>query len=222
MTHPMVRRAIAACAAVALSLPAVSADAGRGASAGTGADEQIIRCESRNYRYRYCRADTDNRASLISQTSSFARCELGRTWGYDHRGVWVDRGCAGEFRVGRGGSGGSGAAAAVGVIAGAALIAAIVAQKNHDNARDEVPSWAVGSFQGVDDRDNVDLEVRITPGGAADGRANGDRFTGRWSQDRLELAGYRFRVTRTGNGFTATDENDSSHRIHFTPSAWGR
>jgi len=184
------------------------------------ADERVIRCESRNYRYRYCRADTDNRASLVSQTSVFARCELGRTWGYDSRGVWVDRGCAGEFRVGRGGGGG-GAAAAAGAIAGAAIIAAIVAG-SHDKHRDDVPSWAVGSFRGYDEREHTSVEVRIAPSGTAEGFAEGERFTGRWMGDRLELGEFRFRVTRAGNGFNAVDESDSGHRVSFSPAGWGR
>ena len=181
------------------------------------ADERTIRCESRNYRYNYCRVDTDNRASLVSQFSPFARCELGRTWGYDNRGVWVDRGCAGEFRVGKGG-GGSGAAVA-GAVAGAAIIAAIIAS-NHDKNKDETPSWVVGTFRGHDARERTDVEVRITPSGTVDGSANGERFTGRWTSDRLELSRYKFRVTRSGNGFNAVDETDSSHQIYFTPSSW--
>jgi hypothetical protein len=203
---------------------AVPATPGAGdASRDVAADERVIRCESRNYRYNYCRVDTDNRASLVSQVSPLARCELGRTWGYDNRGVWVDRGCAGEFRVGRGGGGG-GAAAAAGAVAGAAIIAAILASKNHDSHKDQVPSWAVGTFRGFDDRERVDLELRITPGGAADGSANGERFTGRWAGERLELSRYRFRVTRAGSGFNAVDESDSGHRVYFTPasSGWGQ
>lgn len=188
-----------------------------------GADERTIRCESRNYRYNYCRVNTENRASLVSQVSPLARCELGRTWGFDNRGVWVDRGCSGEFRVGKGGGGG-GAAAAAGAIAGAAILAAILAEKSHDSHKDEVPSWAVGAFRGYDDRERTDVEVRVSPSGSADGFANGSRFTGRWTGERLEMARYRFHVSRAGNGFNAVDESDSSHRIYFTPSGsgWGQ
>jgi hypothetical protein len=189
----------------------------------TAVDERTIRCESRNYRYRYCPANTENRASLVSQVSPFARCELGRTWGYDSRGVWVDRGCAGEFRVGKGG-GGSGAAVAVGAVAGAAVLAAILANRGHDKHRDEVPSWAVGTFRGYDERERTELEVRITPSGSAEGMASGTRFAGTWTRERLELSRYRFRITRAGNGFNAVDESDANHRIYFTPasSGWGQ
>jgi hypothetical protein len=203
-------RATAAAVVTALAMPA----------APLKADERVIRCESRNYRYQYCRADTDNRASLVTQISTVSRCELGRTWGYDHRGVWVDRGCAGEFRVGRSSGGGGRAAAAT--VAGALIVGAIIASQNKDRHRDEVPSWAVGTFRGYDSRERTDIEVRITPSGSVDGFADGNRFTGGWTRDRLELSTYRFRVTRAGNGFNATDERDSAHQIYFTPSGWGR
>jgi hypothetical protein len=52
--------------------------------------------------------------------------------------------------------------------------------------------------------------------------ANGERFTGRWTRDRLELATYRFRVTQAGNGFTAVNEADAAHRITFTRASWGQ
>lgn len=219
----LMHRTVAALVCCAMAAPATGRTTGAtaGVERGAGArDERVIRCESRNYRYSYCRVDTDNQASLVSQVSPLARCELGRTWGYDNRGVWVDRGCAGEFRVGRSPGGSSGAAAA-GVIAGAAIIAAIAAAQ-HDKRRDSVPSWAVGSFRGFDDREQADLEIRITPSGTAQGVANGQRFSGTWANEVLELAQFRFRVTRAGNGFNAVDERDDRHRIYFTPSGWGQ
>ena len=69
----------------------------------TGGADRTINCESHNYRYRYCRVDTDNRVRLERQISVASRCRFGDTWGYDSRGVWVDRGCQAEFRVGRDG-----------------------------------------------------------------------------------------------------------------------
>ena len=61
----------------------------------------IISCESREYRYNRCEAYTDGYARLVSQQSQ-APCIRGQTWGYDDRGLWVDKGCAGEFEVGGG------------------------------------------------------------------------------------------------------------------------
>jgi hypothetical protein len=216
MTTLKKSRWVAAMVAGVLAAP-VAPSAADGSREGR-ADERTIRCESRNYRYNYCRVDTENRASLVSQVSPLAQCELGRTWGYDNRGIWVDRGCAGEFRVGKGGGG---AAAAAGAIAGAAIIAAIIASKDHDNHKDGVPSWAVGTFRGYDDHERTDVELRVSPSGSAEGFANGTRFTGRWTGEHLEIARYRFRVSRASNGFNAVNENDASHRIDFTPAGSG-
>ena len=57
-----------------------------------------VRCESRDYRYTYCRVDTYGDVRLRNEWSRFS-CHFGRSWGYDHRGVWVDRGCRAEFAV---------------------------------------------------------------------------------------------------------------------------
>jgi hypothetical protein len=62
-----------------------------------------ISCESRDDRFSYCKASTRGYARLLRNVSD-TRCVLNRTWGFDQDGVWVDRGCRGEFEVG-GGSG---------------------------------------------------------------------------------------------------------------------
>lgn len=182
------------------------------------ADERTITCESRNFRYRYCRVDTDNRVSLERQRSS-TRCRQWDNWGYDGRGVWVDRGCAAEFRVGRGGSGGKGAAIAGAAIAGVAIAAAIAANKNHQD--DDVPSWAVGTFTGYDEAEQADVEVTIQPGGSVTGFAAGSSFTGRWEGGRLQAGRHRFRVERSGNGFLAVDDSGRGNRIYFRRSSGG-
>ena len=46
-------------------------------------------------------ADTRDGVTLVRQLSD-SRCIQGQTWGWDARGVWVDRGCRGEFRSGGG------------------------------------------------------------------------------------------------------------------------
>ena len=61
--------------------------------------EETIHCSSRGLGYRYCRVETGGRAELIHQNSLFD-CRENRSWGHDDHGVWVDRGCSGEFRVG--------------------------------------------------------------------------------------------------------------------------
>ena len=64
-----------------------------------------VHCESHNYNREYCSVDTGGGVRLVNQTSHSA-CVEGRTWGFDHGGIWVFQGCAGEFQVGVGGHGG--------------------------------------------------------------------------------------------------------------------
>lgn len=63
-----------------------------------------LRCESfRNQRQR-CAADTESRVQLVRRLGG--ACTQGRTWGYDRRSIWVDRGCRAEFSYGRWAGGG--------------------------------------------------------------------------------------------------------------------
>ena len=57
-----------------------------------------VMCESRKNRRSYCAADTRGGVTLDRQLSS-AQCVQGRTWGFDARGIWVEGGCRGQFRI---------------------------------------------------------------------------------------------------------------------------
>ncbi|MEZ5454919.1 MAG: DUF3011 domain-containing protein [Lysobacteraceae bacterium] len=61
-------------------------------------DLQTISCESHDDRYRKCNVRIPREAILIDQKSR-SECVYMRTWGYDRNGVWVDRGCRGEFEI---------------------------------------------------------------------------------------------------------------------------
>lgn len=61
--------------------------------------DHTVRCESDNYDFQRCPADTRGGVELRRQLSD-TDCRRGENWGYDRRGIWVDNGCAGEFRVG--------------------------------------------------------------------------------------------------------------------------
>jgi hypothetical protein len=61
--------------------------------------QQTVYCASDNGRRNYCDADTRGGVRLINQRSG-SPCDRGRTWGFDRRGIWVDRGCRAEFEVG--------------------------------------------------------------------------------------------------------------------------
>ncbi len=61
------------------------------------AEEVRVRCESRDGRRANC--DADLRGYRIADVREVSRtdCDIGRNFGYDDRGVWVDQGCRGEF-----------------------------------------------------------------------------------------------------------------------------
>lgn len=58
--------------------------------------EQVIRCESGDGHYRFCRADLRGGAVMVRQLSN-TPCVEDRTWGWKPQGVWVNHGCRAEF-----------------------------------------------------------------------------------------------------------------------------
>ncbi len=68
-------------------------DRGGAAAASGGA---MITCGSNNGSRAFCEADTRNGVTLSRQVSG-TPCVQDKTWGYDNRGIWVDRGCRAEF-----------------------------------------------------------------------------------------------------------------------------
>jgi len=67
------------------------------------ASSRIVSCASDDGRRRYCDADTRNGVRLVRQHGGVA-CEKDFSWGYNDRGVWVDRGCRADFALDGGGS----------------------------------------------------------------------------------------------------------------------
>jgi len=61
--------------------------------------QNTMNCSSDDMRRHYCSVDTSGGVQMIRQRSD-ASCIQGRTWGYDRRGIWVDRGCRADFQVG--------------------------------------------------------------------------------------------------------------------------
>jgi len=74
------------------------ADAGQGPSA----KSQTISCTSDDGKKNYCDVDTQGAQVKLVRQQGMQPCMDGSTWGYDRRGIWVDRGCRGEFVVQRG------------------------------------------------------------------------------------------------------------------------
>jgi len=77
------------------------ADSGKGASA----KSQRISCSSNDGRKNYCDVDTQGAQVKLVRQEGMQPCTQGSTWGYDRQGIWVDRGCRGEFLVQSGDAG---------------------------------------------------------------------------------------------------------------------
>ena len=60
---------------------------------------QTFYCASDDFRFHGCEINTYGGIRLVRQRSE-SPCIFGRTWGYDDRGVWVDRGCRADFEAG--------------------------------------------------------------------------------------------------------------------------
>jgi Protein of unknown function (DUF3011) len=70
---------------------------------GPGWDHRFaVRCDSRDYQYRFCSVDLGRggRAYLSRQISG-SPCIEGRTWGWNRAGIWVNQGCDAEFTIDR-------------------------------------------------------------------------------------------------------------------------
>ena len=54
-------------------------------------------CKSDGYQYNHCPLDRRGRGVRLVRQMSETRCVRGDNWGANRDGIWVDRGCAGEF-----------------------------------------------------------------------------------------------------------------------------
>jgi hypothetical protein len=61
------------------------------------AEELRVKCESRDGHRTNCDANLRGYRIEDVREVSKADCDIGRNFGYDDRGVWVDNGCRGEF-----------------------------------------------------------------------------------------------------------------------------
>jgi Protein of unknown function (DUF3011) len=60
--------------------------------------DTVVTCESDNGRRKACAADTSAGVQLVKQLSD-AACTFNFGWGYDQKGIWVNKGCRAEFAV---------------------------------------------------------------------------------------------------------------------------
>ena len=155
-----------------------------------------VRCESRDYRQEFCRAETSGGVRLARQLGD-AACSQGRTWGTTRSGIWVSNGCRAVFDVGRGRGGG---------------ILDTWRGRSGDGDRDD-RDWNRGSFGNASSRCRgaVASRIRTRPSSV-------DTWTRRRSGSSIEL-GWRAgrsngtcRVDRNGRVRVDVDRYDSRGR----------
>ena len=61
-------------------------------------DANVITCSSDDEHRHVCPVDIGGGVRLVQQRSG-SPCELGRSWGFNPRGIWVDHGCRADFAV---------------------------------------------------------------------------------------------------------------------------
>lgn len=197
-------------------------------AANVAADDSV-RCESRHGRYQYCAADVTNRIVRVNQVYSKTDCRQGRNWGYDRHGVWVDQGCDALFDLvddrhhnkhgHQDDDDDDKTTAVVGAAVGIALIAALASQGG--SHAEEVAPWAIGDFVGYDETEHSDVRLTILPGGSVKGAAGSNAFTGNLNGTKLQTGRYHFVIVQSGNGFIATEDGNSRHRVNFRRSGSG-
>jgi hypothetical protein len=70
------------------------------AFASTAAYATTVTCTSKVGERQHCPADTSAGVALLDSKGEGV-CLLGKTWGYDDKGIWVSDGCGGDFVVGQ-------------------------------------------------------------------------------------------------------------------------
>jgi hypothetical protein len=103
LNHGILMRAAIACSfAIALASCGIlpkDDDADSGAR-----NQKQVTCESENQSRNTCEADLRGYRLVNVREISDADCDIGRNFGYNNNGVWVDKGCRAEFifnRIGR-------------------------------------------------------------------------------------------------------------------------
>lgn len=133
--------ALLALASAALAAPLAAQPDQRGWGGNGGSwnnnGSSTIRCESWNYRYARCNANTSDGVRLGRVLGG--DCNRSN-WGTARNYIWVNNGCRAEFEVGRRGGGSTGA-----VIAGAAVAAGLLALLLSKGKKKEADSAAQGS-----------------------------------------------------------------------------
>lgn len=203
--------ALAAFAIAAAALPLPAAAGGR-----------EVRCASLGMWHNYCPIGLHGPVNLLKSDDMWS-CREDETWGVDTLGIWVDKGCKASFWVldrsdmSLGSGGGLVAGAAV---VGAGLMALLAAHRDKarmDEGSDQVPTWLVGSYRGVDPAGKSGTHIDIGASGRYTISAGGSTSVGSW-QSGNELRGddgTRYRVERTDRGMRLTSLADGRQSADY-------
>jgi hypothetical protein len=114
---------------------------------------------------------------------------------------------------------------ALGVAAGVAILGAIIGSSGSDNDSsnthygdrhyNNIPSWAIGTFQGHNPDYDAEVEMTITPSGQVYAVANGVRLNGHFDGRTLNVGGNKFEVERSNNGFVTIQEGHYQNKVHY-------
>jgi hypothetical protein len=192
--------------------------------------DYTVRCGSVGGRHNTCRLSQPGYVTVERKVSG-ASCDQGRSWDFDRREIWVDRGCEADFRVethDESSSGNRDAAKVVGAVAAIAILGALAANKDHvddGRYRDEnyygsqhtsyVPRWMVGTFRGYNAQYGADVEMRIEPDGRMTANAQGQTIRG-WVNDRdLHVGGAVFSIDQTREGFVTAQRGERFNEVRY-------
>ena len=158
--------------------------------------QETVECRSEDYRYRHCSVDTRGPVRLVDQYSD-SPCVEGRTWGHDRRGIWVDRGCAARFEIGRRGGGNDG--------------------DRWDDERTATPGWLIGEYRGHSRIFDESIQLSIDRRGQAVARVRGRRIEGYVTQlgQELILGNRRYSVYRQRDGIQTIEKGDRGNIVEY-------
>lgn len=198
-----------------------------GPPAGARSDSGLLRCESKNYRHTVCGLPDHGYVRLERQLSS-TRCVQGRNWDYNWREVWVDDGCAAEFRVERREHSSrhddkDKASAAVAALAILGAVAVASGSRDHHDDDDRgrvghashVPRWMVGDFRAYNEQARAEVLMTVEPDGRVRAKSDGVRLNGYINDGRLYVGDAVFELERTDVGFNTTQVGRWSNRVAY-------
>lgn len=197
---------------------------------GQAISDQTIKCKSKHYQYKLCPIETHGYVYIKKQISD-TRCDQGRNWDYDRRGIWVDDGCGAKFvvedRHHTSGHKDHNGEEAVAAVAALALIAAAASDSDkHDHYDDDnyghgghssyVPRWMIGDFSGYNLTYGTQVDMHINERGRVRANVNGITLKGYVNDGRAYLGDAEFYIDRAGDGFNTTQVGKSSNRVHYS------